>query len=57
MIETVGYDAQSQCLGSVNGFGTCLPIHQNARKFRRLGQPAAIFFLFDLDVQAHEQPP
>ncbi|MGO9114844.1 MAG: hypothetical protein ACLP9L_36990 [Thermoguttaceae bacterium] len=55
VIEAVRYDPQGQRLGAVNGFGAGLPVCQNARKLRHLGQPTAIFFLFDFNCQTHGQ--
>ena len=49
VIESIGDDPQSECIGAIDGFRTGLSVCQNARKLRHLGQPAAIFFLFDFN--------
>ena len=48
VIEAVGDDPQSQRLGAVDGFGSDLSIHHNARKLRHFGQPTAML-LFNFD--------
>ena len=53
MVESIGEHSQRKNLHTLNSFLARLPVGKNAGKVRYFRDPAAIFFLLDLDRYWH----
>lgn len=53
MFETLGQDPQGQRLHLGDSFGLVGGITEHSREIGNLGDPAAILFAFELDLEGH----
>jgi hypothetical protein len=54
MLQTIRKGAQGECLNARNGVVPALAVDQDAREIRDLGNPPAVVFALELDVEVHE---